>query len=280
MAVWVGVFLTIPIYSGGYFWHGNLALCGFAGIAGLAADAWWRQMGSWRVAAASLGVAGMLVVGYKDASNCITRGIHSETFRINSSILQSPPAPAQTVGKGALVFVEDRQGLGEWNFGAGSLFNLVYRDRTLKQVVVPKLEDVSAARSREWLDQPNAFFFRYDQSYRWSDASEEFRAYAKTKAESVVLAPEISELSPSETRQNERFQLQPNGNSALGVNGNFFQHGAVILVNGKELPTTYGNGKGITALFPNNLIEKKARLTITVRNPDGQVSNPSTFTVR
>ena len=57
---WIAVFLIVPIFSGSLFWHGNLALCGYCVLFGVAVDC-GMQLVSWRSARAL--VACMFIVG-------------------------------------------------------------------------------------------------------------------------------------------------------------------------------------------------------------------------
>ena len=92
---WIAVFLLVPVYSGGYFWHGNLALCGYSMLFGLALD--WGvtriKAREARFAVLALVIAGMVQLTRMDAAACLTDGMHAESYRINSTVLKRPPVP-------------------------------------------------------------------------------------------------------------------------------------------------------------------------------------------
>ena len=162
---WIAVFLIVPVYSGGYFWHGNLALCGYCMLFGMALD-WGVGRIDARVvrfAVLALVIAGMVALTRMDAAACLIFGIHSESYRINSTVLRQQPVPFERMQEKPLVrplvYVEDRNSLGLWNFGAGSLFNVVYLRQNLSQVLVPAMNKVGQAKCEEWIKHPNAFLF-------------------------------------------------------------------------------------------------------------------------
>ncbi|MEO8129533.1 MAG: hypothetical protein ABJF23_31610 [Bryobacteraceae bacterium] len=274
---WIGVFLSVPIYSGGYFWHGNLALCGYCMLFGAAID-WLASRipaRALRFAVLALVIAGMVELTRLDAAACMISGIHSETYRINSTVVKQPPVSFQRMQElpkvRALVYVEDRQNLGSWYYGAGSLFNYVYLRVRLFQDVVPEMNKVPRAKCEEWIKEPNAFFFRYDGNYRWYDASNEFRAFVRKKLAEAVMTPKITSVSPPETHAGVAFNVQPNGLSAIGVAGQYFEAGAEILINGKKQPTVNGDGF-VSTVVSREVYAHPGNLSIQVRNPGDVVS--------
>jgi hypothetical protein len=277
---WIAIFLIVPIYSGGYFWHGNLALCGYCLLFGVAFE--WlvtrireRQR---RFAAIAFLVAGIVWITRIDTAESLVAGIHSETYRINSTVLTEPPVPFDRVKKGALVYVEDKRQLGIWFFGAGSLFNMVYLDRDLRQVIVPVMDKVSGGLCAKWLKEPNAFFFRYDDAYRWHDATEQFRVFAKIKANDQSSLPKITSVTPTETRAGVDFNKQANGMSAIGVTGLNFLSGTEVLLNGKSQPTAFA-GTWVSTTMPRDFYSQAGNITVQIRNPDGVESEPVLFRV-
>jgi hypothetical protein len=278
---WIGVFLLLPVYSGGYFWHGNLALAGFCILFGLALEHIFTALRSRGVQALTLllGLSFMVAFMRADQAECLQHGIHSESYRINSTVLQYPPVPVDRITGPALVYVEDRQNLGEWFYGAGSLFNLVYFDESLKQKVVPPMNEVSHDDAEQWLQSPQAFFFQYDSNYRWHDASDQFRSIAQQKASERIFPPSIQSLGPSETHVHAPFNQQPDGSSAISVNGEHFEHGCTLVANGRSLPTAFGNSKWITATVPDDLIAHSGVITFKVKNHNGLESGPMEFRV-
>jgi len=278
---WIAVFLMVPIYSGGYFWHGNLALCGYSMLFGVAVDWLITRIPSstMRYATGAFLIAGVVALARADVAECLTSGIHSETYRINSTILNHPPVPFDRMSGAPLVYVEDRDNQSTWSFGAGSLFNLVYLNRNLTQVVVPVMNKVSFEDRVRWLKHKNAFFFRYDNQYRWIDATEQFRTLALAKTGDQPVPPKITTLGPSETHAGVGFNVQPDGSSALGVTGWAFESGAKIILNGQVQPTMFGSEQGLTTTVPRELYSRPGTITIQVRNPNGMESNTSTLRV-
>jgi outer membrane protein OmpA-like peptidoglycan-associated protein len=97
---------------------------------------------------------------------------------VGSKVLNASPVPAGRIGRGALVFVEDRHNLGAWNFGGDYLFQYVYLDTTLRQKEVPSMASVSPELCAEWLRHPNPFFLQHDDDFNWRDGSWAFRRHA------------------------------------------------------------------------------------------------------
>ena len=64
----------------------------------------------------------------------------------------------------------------------------------------------------------------------------------------------------------------------LIVMGSDFDFGAVVLVNGTEVPTTYTSSSGLVAKKVKKLIPKGSTATIQVRNSDGTLSNEFSYT--
>jgi len=276
---WVAVFLIVPVYSGGYFWHGNLALCGYCMLFGVSID-WLAsrlQSQTVRFAVLAVVIAGMVGLTRLDAAASIVSGIHSETYRINSTVLAQPPVSFERMQEmpqvRALVYVEDRKNFGWWYYGAGSLFNLVYLRVRLFQDLVPEMSKVPRAKCEEWIKEPNAFFFRYDDNYHWYDASNEFRAFARKKLTEAVTTPTITSVSPTQTQAGVDFNVQPSGFSAIGVAGRHFEAGAVILINGKKQPTVNGDGF-VSTTVPREAYARPGNISIQVRNPGDVVSEP------
>ena len=282
---WIAVFLIVPVYSGGYFWHGNLALCGYCMLFGVALD--WGitqiKVRTVRFAVLALVIAGMVALTRMDAAACLISGIHWESYRINSTVLKQPPVPFERMRDKplvrALVYVEDRKNLGLWNFGAGSLFNVVYLRKNLLQVTVPAMNKVGRAKREEWMKHPNAFFFRYDDNYRWHDATEAFRAFAMKKLGEPVIPPKITSVAPSEIPAGVDFNAQPDGSSAIGVEGSHFAADAEVLINGQKRPTVIGQ-TFISATVPRAAYARPGNILVRVRNPGDADSEPFLIRVR
>ena len=282
---WIAVFLMVPVYSGGYFWHGNLALCGYCMLFGVALD--WGvthiKAQAVRFAVLALVIGALVQFTRMDAAACLTSGMHSESFRINSTVLQQPPIPFERMQDKSLVkilaYVEDRKDLGWFNFGAGTLFNVVYLKPKLLQVMVPAMDKVTRAQCLQWLNGPNPVFFRYDDNYRWYDATDEFRAFAKKKLSEPVILPTITSVTPSETRAGVGFNVQSNGFSAIGVTGSHFEPGAEILINGQKQPTVMG-ANFMSTIIPKEAYARPGNISVQVRNPGDVDSEPFLIRVR
>jgi hypothetical protein len=278
---WMGVFLIVPVYSGGYFWHGNLALCGYCMLFGVAVEWGLNLVPSHKArwACATLLVAGTIVLTRVDAARGLASGYFSTAFRVNSTVLTAPPLPLDRISGNALVYVEDRQPLGNWFFGVGSLFNLVYRDRELHQETVPRMDWIEANKLSQWLKHPNAFFFRYDDQFRWHDATEEFRRFANENVARIAPPPAITALALMETRAGRGFNVQPDGTSAMGIRGENLRPGSTVMINGVKAVTGFVSPEFITATVPLQVYSHPGNATFQVQDSDGQVSSIITFRV-
>jgi hypothetical protein len=178
MLAWTGVFLLLPIYSGGYLWHINLAVIGYSVLFGIAIAGLITSLGpvTLRRTLAVVLLGGGLLLSWQNLRTELYAGSHATGYRINHSLLQHPPVPPAALGKEPLIYIEDRLGLGPWWYGCfGYLFNYTYLRHDLKEVIVPPMSHVSSEQRNQWLAHPNAFFFRYDSEFNWHDASAEFR---------------------------------------------------------------------------------------------------------
>ncbi len=178
MLAWVGIFLLLPVYSGGYIWHVNLSVAGFAVLFGLGIAA-WTQMTPRRLAryaALAVMVVGLGVLSWVNLNTEITRGQHVFGLCLNSSVREHPPVPKERLGTRPLLYIENRLGVGPYWYGSGGrLFNYVYLRHDVEEVIVPRADSIPADLRLRWLRHPNAYFFRYDNQFRWFDDSEGFR---------------------------------------------------------------------------------------------------------
>lgn len=85
--------------------------------------------------------------------------------------------------------------------------------------------------------------------------------------------PRIDKLFPDKVMAGQGFNVQANGQSALGATGAFFAKGARLLINGHPLPTTVTDANTISGLMPADLLQKDGTYAITVDMPDGRLSN-------
>ena len=81
-----------------------------------------------------------------------------------------------------------------------------------------------------------------------------------------VGAPRIEALYPSGTVFNQRFNVQPEGGSAIAVRGWSFQRGSEICFDGSPLPTTYGSSQLLTARVPDEILHHAGVFEVAVRN--------------
>src|SRR5579884_314621 len=89
---------------------------------------------------------------------------------------------------------------------------------------------------------------------------------------SVVAGPAITGLSPSSTAaEGPAFTLT--------VNGINFASGATVNWNGSGLTTTFVSGNQLTASVPATDIANPGTASITVTNPDGTTTSPTTFNI-
>ncbi|MFN7543173.1 MAG: hypothetical protein ACK5TN_10310 [Acidobacteriota bacterium] len=85
-------------------------------------------------------------------------------------------------------------------------------------------------------------------------------------------APEIRSLHPDTTPAAKPFNVQPNGISAMGIVGINFLPGAKVLLNGKEVETTFGNTDQLGAVIPPEAFAKPGKVSVVILNPDGKRS--------
>jgi hypothetical protein len=92
--------------------------------------------------------------------------------------------------------------------------------------------------------------------------------------------PGLVELFPHEALAGKGFNVQPNGESALGVSGGGFLPGVTLLFDGKKMRTVFGKGTGLSAAIPADLISKAGTHEVWAVNPDSKASNKMKFVVR
>jgi len=178
LLAWIGVFLAIPIYSGGSLWHVILPMSGYGLLVGFAFSAATARLRPGRRAGVVvLALASLVALGEVGLHAEMDRGSHALSYRlINRNLLEHPPVPNDLLGRSPLIYVEDRLGVGPWWYGCYRfLFDYVYERRDIEQEVVPSIDGVPEPLRARWSEQPNAFFFRYDAAFRWYDDSARFR---------------------------------------------------------------------------------------------------------
>ena len=102
----------------------------------------------------------------------------------------------------------------------------------------------------------------------------EFTVYAKTGP-----APKLTELFPGSTAPGQGFNVQPNGQSAMGVAGEGFLPGVTLLFDGKKLTTVFGKGTGLSAVVPAAAVASAGSHQVWAVNADGKASNKMPFKV-
>ncbi|MCW5965904.1 MAG: hypothetical protein KIT83_17835 [Bryobacterales bacterium] len=85
-------------------------------------------------------------------------------------------------------------------------------------------------------------------------------------------APTLTLLSPDNANANS-------GPVALTVTGTNFVSGAVVVFGTTDLTTSFVGATSLTASIPNSLLQTAGPVSVTVRNPNNDVSNGLTFTV-
>jgi len=92
-------------------------------------------------------------------------------------------------------------------------------------------------------------------------------------------APEIRSMHPDTTKAGKGFNVQPNGVSAMGIVGINFLPGAKILIDGKEMETSFGNTDQLGAVVVSSAFARAGKYKVIIKNPDGKLSPPKDFVV-
>ena len=92
--------------------------------------------------------------------------------------------------------------------------------------------------------------------------------------------PQVSGLYPASCIVGEGFNVQPGGESALGVEGANFLPGAAIYFDQLRLSTTFGSPTALTGAVPAPLLRTARSVRVYVRNPDGKTSGPLAFPIQ
>ena len=102
----------------------------------------------------------------------------------------------------------------------------------------------------------------------------EFTVYGKSGP-----APRVMELFPGSTPKGKGFNVQPSGESALGVAGADFLPGVRLFFDGKEMKTVFGKASGLSAIIPAASLARAGAHQVWAVNPDGKESNKVAFQV-
>ena len=91
--------------------------------------------------------------------------------------------------------------------------------------------------------------------------------------------PAVLQLYPPSTKAGQKFNVQSDGQSAMGLTGRGFLPGAKIFLNGEEVNSTFDDLDRMGCLFPEKFFAQAGEVRVTVRNPDGKESAPLMFKV-
>ena len=92
--------------------------------------------------------------------------------------------------------------------------------------------------------------------------------------------PSITQLFPDRTTLGKGFNVQPSGDSALGLTGANFLPTAKILLNGEPQETNFSDIDKLGCIFPPKFFAIQGVVKVTVKNPDGKVSATVDFPVK
>jgi hypothetical protein len=92
--------------------------------------------------------------------------------------------------------------------------------------------------------------------------------------------PRVDRVVPAFAKAGVPFQVQPDGYSALSIEGAGFRPGAVVVLAGRPLTTVFGNSGWITATVPPELSQRPGRLELRVVDPERGPSAAASFEVR
>ena len=190
----IAVFLIVPVYSGGYLWHANLALAGYSALFGFgfgqALDAIPQYR--WRITAVALVLAGFFVLARVNVNQFLHGDGRRSIYRMIYYLIDKPPLPAARMKGTPLVLVEDAKEMGWWAYGGGSgLVRYIYDNPKIQERITPRLDTVPVQTCQEWMRRPDAYYLRYDHLYRWFDASAEFRQHC-----TVLMTPKPAPAQP------------------------------------------------------------------------------------
>jgi hypothetical protein len=92
-----------------------------------------------------------------------------------------------------------------------------------------------------------------------------------------TVRPIIVKLYPSETRQGEPFNLQPNGVAALAVGCRNASTSSILIWAGTQLPTAYAGATIISAEVPASLYAKPGHYPIEILDTDTGLRSPTVY---
>ncbi len=86
-------------------------------------------------------------------------------------------------------------------------------------------------------------------------------------------------MYPTSAVAGKGFNQQPDGASALGVNGAGFLPGVKAFFGGKEMRTAFGRTDYISVAIPAALAVRAGASEMWLTNPDGKTSNKVVFNI-
>ena len=92
-------------------------------------------------------------------------------------------------------------------------------------------------------------------------------------------APQLARLWPGSCVIGRGFNVQPNGESAMGVGGSKLLPGARIFFGKSPLETAFGSASSLSAIVPAALLRTPRTVKVYVENPDGKTSNALDFPI-
>lgn len=92
-------------------------------------------------------------------------------------------------------------------------------------------------------------------------------------------APVLAKLYPDTAPAGVGFNVQANGESAMGLTGSNFIPGVKVLLNGEPQETNFGDIDKLSCFFPKKFLAKPGKVKVSARNPDGKESAAVEFTV-
>ena len=112
-----------------------------------------------------------------------------------------------------------------------------------------------------------------------SEPAKEQPAAAAPAAASSSPHPILVALSPASTVAGQSFNVQPDGRSALGVQGKDSSGTAVIVFGSRPLDTAHGPNFALSAIVPADLYATAGNVPVFIRDANGE-SNRIDFVVK
>ncbi len=174
---WFLIFLAIPVYSGNYLHHILLPLFGFCLVISTAGSSLIRSLTAPSLRAAVTGVLLFLLafIVWMYYNAFLNHGVHNFGFKMAKYLMENPLVPKERVEPGTVFYIDDAMGIGKWWFGGEHMFPYLYKDRSIRQVVVTHSGELPEKEVMEFLREPRAYFIRFDKDARFWDASDEIR---------------------------------------------------------------------------------------------------------